>query len=381
MKLRGLMANADRRHALLLLGIVVAQFVILSLLRPDAYPTTRNLVSMSFQMSEVGILALAVGLTLLIGGIDLSIAATANLAGIVAAQTMTALAPSLGSTGAIGVGVGAALAVGVVTGTMNGFLVTRLGASPIVITLGTLTLYTGIGTVLTGGSTQFGIAGFQRLGAVTFAALPGMLWLFLALTGLLAAVTGYRRWGFRAYMVGSSDVVARYSRINVRRVQIMAYTASGVLSAGAGLLILARTNAASVTFGTTYLLLAILVAVLAGINPYGGSGRLLAVPLAMAAMQQVSTGMNMALGRHPGANFVKEFAWGVMLIAVLAIASLTRGVSFRDVLTGRSGTGPPEAGAAVEPASAAEVPNDEPTVPAGLVKSADEAAPPADPSG
>lgn len=106
----------------------------------------------------------------------------------------------------------------------------------------------------------------------------------------------------------------------VERVQIVIYLISGSLAALAGLVTLSRTDSISVGFGSSYLILAILVAVLAGVSPYGGTGRLLAVPLAMAIMQQVSTGLNMALAGSEGANFAKEFAWGVLLIGVLAVS-------------------------------------------------------------
>lgn len=65
---------------------------------------------------------------------------------------------------------------------------------------------------------------------------------------------------------------------------------------------------------------AILVAVLSGVDTYGGRGRIALVILAVAAMQQVQTGINMALGRWPGANFAAEFGWGVLLIAVLGLS-------------------------------------------------------------
>ena len=320
----------ERRYLLLLVGIVVAEFVVLSVLAPETYPTVRNVQSMALQLAPIGMLALAVGTALLIGGIDLSIVATANLSSIGAALTMTALADSAGL--AILAGVAVAVGVGGACGAVNGFLVSRLGASPIVITLGTLTLYTGIATGITRGSTSFGIPAYQRLGVATVAGLPLPFVVFLLLTGALAVLTGMRRWGFRAYVVGASETVARYSRLDVRRIQVVTYVIAGMLSAMAGLSTLATTNAASVSFGTSYLLLAILVAVLAGMDPYGGAGRLVGVPLAMMAMQQLSTGINMILAGSQGANFAKEFAWGVLLILVLALGRMSPARRLRALL-------------------------------------------------
>lgn len=322
----------EGRYLLLLVAIVAAEFIILSVLAPETYPTVRNLQSMALQLAPIGMLALAVGTALLVGGIDLSIVATANLASIGAAMTMTEVAGSSSPTVAILAGVGVAVGIGVVCGAFNGFLVSRLGASPIVITLGTLTLYTGLATGITSGSTAFGIPAYQDLGIATVLAMPLPFVVFLLLTGVLAVLTGMRRWGFRVYVVGASETVARYSRLDVPRIQVTTYAIAGVLSSMAGLSTLATTNAASVSFGTSYLLLAILVAVLAGMDPYGGSGRLLGVPLAMIAMQQLSTGINMVLAGSRGANFAKEFAWGLLLIAVLALGQTSPVQRVRELL-------------------------------------------------
>ncbi|MDD9204897.1 hypothetical protein PU560_00290, partial [Georgenia sp. 10Sc9-8] len=90
----------------------------------------------------------------------------------VAALTTNALEPSMGAMGASLVGVVACLAVGVVAGLINGTLVSRLRVHPIPITLGTLALFTGISTGITGGSTQFGTGSLRFLGAGTVLGVP-----------------------------------------------------------------------------------------------------------------------------------------------------------------------------------------------------------------
>lgn len=309
----------DRHHLMLLLVLLIAEFGVLSALSPDAYPTGRNLTSMAFQMSEIGLLALAVACAMLIGGIDLSIVAVANISGIIAAKVMTALTPEIGDL-AVLVAACAAIGAGLVAGAINGLLVSWLRVSPIVVTLGTMTLFTGVATGITGGSTVYATGGLATIGTTLIGGVPLVLLILVALTVVIAVATRTTRWGFTAYTVGASDKVSRYARLPVERIQVSAYLISGGLAATAGLVALSRTSSISVGFGSSYLLLAILVAVLAGISPYGGVGRLLAVPIAMAVMQQVSTGLNMALAGSGGANFTKEFAWGVLLIAVLAVS-------------------------------------------------------------
>lgn len=319
------MRGGERSHRYALIGFFILLFVVLSLLAPNTYPTVRNLMSMGFQMSDLGILALCIGLTFLIGGLDLSVVAVANMSAITAAFAMTQGQDALGSGGAMALGVVAALAVGVVAGLINGVLVSRLRVHPIVITLGTLTLFTGIATGITGGSTVFGTGVLNPVGRGVILGIPIPLLFFLALTVGLWVLTTKTRWGFRAYALGSSQPASRFARMPVERIEVTTYLLSGVLASSAGLIILARTNAANVSFGSSYLILAILIAVLAGIDPYGGRGNLLLVVVAVGAMQQLSTGVNMALGRWEGANFAREFAWGVLLILVLGWSQRSSG--------------------------------------------------------
>jgi simple sugar transport system permease protein len=316
-----------RQQLIALIAISVVLFAVLSILAPATYPTLRNLTSMGFQMSGLGILALAIGLTFLIGGLDLSVVAVSNMAAITAAVTMTRFEPALGTGGAVVLGVVAALAVGAVAGLINGTLVSRLRVHPIVITLGTLTLFTGIATGLTGGSTVFGIRALSLVGRGTVLGIPIPLLVFIGLAVGLSVLTTRTRWGFRAYALGASEEVSRFGRISVERIQVTTYFISGMLAATAGLLSFARTDAANVSFGSSQLILAILIAVLAGITPYGGRGRILLVVLAVAAMQQLSTGINLALGQWSGAVFAAEFAYGVLLIAVLGWGERSSGGS------------------------------------------------------
>ena len=309
----------SRASVIALVGLVVALFAILTVLAPTSYPTLRNIASMANQMAPIGLLAVCIALTFLIGGIDLSIVAVANASAIAAALTTNALADTLGDTGASLTGVLACLAVGLAAGLINGTLVSYLRVHPIPITLGTLALCTGISTGVTGGSTQFGTGNLSFLGSGTLAGVPVAFLVFLAIVALLSFLTLRTRFGFRMYAVGASTRVSRYARLDVERIQIRTYMLSGFIASVAGLVMYASTNAANVSFGSSFLIQAILVAVLSGVDPYGGRGRIALVVLAVAAMQQVQTGINMALGRWEGASFAAEFAWGVLLIAVLAL--------------------------------------------------------------
>lgn len=309
----------SKQYVVALAGLVVLLFAILSMLAPNTYPTVRNIVSMASQMAPLGLLALCVCLAFLIGGIDLSVVAVANAAAIAAAMATNALEPAIGAAGATLIGVVAALAVGLVAGLINGTLVSRLRVHPIPITLGTMALFTGVSTGVTGGATQFGTGSLSFLGSGTIARVPVSFLLFVLVVAIMAFVTTRTRFGFKMYAVGASDKVSRFARLDVERVQVRTYMLTGLIASVAGLVMFAGTNAANVSFGSSFLILAILIAVLSGVDPYGGKGRLVLVILAVAAMQQVQTGINMALGRWEGASFAADFGFGVLLVAVLGL--------------------------------------------------------------
>jgi len=318
-----LRGGANGNIVRLLLAVIII-FVAMSLLRPDAFLKVRNMQSMAFQASEIGVLAIAIMVTMLSGGIDLSIVSTANLSGIVAGLILGAMVTPDSAPGQVALGmavaIGAALLVGFACGAFNGLTVAVLGFPPILATLGTLLAYKGLGTAITKGTTIFGVAQSQFIGnGLIGKTVPVPLIILIVVALIMAVILGKTRFGLRLYMLGTNPTAARFSGINNRRVLWTSYVMSGVLAAIAGIIILGRTNAANVDFGGPYVLLSILIAVLGDVDPYGGSGSVWGVLLALVGVQFLSTGVNMLLFQSSGANFFKEFSWGALLLIVLLV--------------------------------------------------------------
>ncbi len=311
-------------HVIVLFVVAVLVAAGLGLARPDIFLSAQNLQSMLLQTSVIGLLSLAVALTLLTGGIDLSVNATANLGSIIAANLMAGmvasqfgLPPELVAVVGLAIGLG----VGVLCGLFNGVLIAVLGYSPILATLGTMTLFVGIGTVITGGSTLFGIEAFAAVGRGTLLGLPVPALIFVLAAIALAFMLHGRRFGFNVYLYGANPVAARYSGINTRRLLLAVYALSGALAGLAGMINLGVTNSANVDFGSSYVLMAILVAVLGGISPLGGAGKIVGVIFSVVILQLLSTGLNLVF-QSSGSNFLKDFAWGATLILVLAVGAV-----------------------------------------------------------
>ena len=144
---------------------------------------------------------------------------------------------------------------------------------------------------------------------LVFAALCVILWWLLSRTAF----------GIKVRMYGANPLAARYAAMDTGAVLVKVYALCGVLSAIAGLIVMSRANSAKADYGSSYLLLAVLIAVLGGVNPYGGHGRVIGVVLAVLSMQFLSSGLNML----QVSNFARELIWGVLLITVMLLNSLT----------------------------------------------------------
>ncbi len=306
-----------------LLAGTILIFVLMSVLNPEKFLTFRNFVSMSYQFPELGIFSLAIMISLITGGIDLSVISIANLSGILAAFLLTAVTASNASLW-IGTSVLIIIATSALCGILNGILIAYLGITPILATLGTMQLYMGISFVMTKGTAVAGYPEpFLFIGNGTIASVPIPLVLFLSFILILHIVYTRTRFGVQLFMTGTNPTAAWFSGIDTRTLIVKTYTLSGMLSGIAGLIMIARTNSAKADYGSSYLLQAVLVAILAGVNPRGGYGNVWGVVLAVVALQLLSSGLNMLMFheffRGFINNFTKEFTWGILLLLVMVI--------------------------------------------------------------
>jgi simple sugar transport system permease protein len=309
-------------QTLLLLGVFLVLAIFFSVTE-SRFLTTRSVTSMAFQLPELGILSLAMMITILVGGINLSVNATSNLAAVLAGFFLVKFVPPEATPGQtalyIVVAIAIALLVGLVTGVVNGFLMGRIGVDPILGTLATLTLYTGISTGLTGGAT---VTGFPEqvsvIGNETLLGIPIPFVIFVLLTVFSYFLLYRTPFGFKTRMLGSNPRASKFSGINNQSITMRIYVVSGIFSAITGILIMSRTMSAAYEYGTTtYVLLTILIAVLAGVTP--GFGNVINVFIAVIILQILSTGFHMVLLGIRGSSFFKDFSWGVLLILIFVI--------------------------------------------------------------
>ena len=300
--------------------ITVAVFCLMAALSPERFLSSGNLVSMAFQFPEFAILALAMTLTMMTGGIDLSVVGVANLSAVVAATLLASFAPVGAGLAAslpwLALAYAVALAVGAACGALNGLLVARLALPPILATLGSGLVFTGFAVAMTGGSAVMGLPdAVAWLGNGRLLGVPVPLIAFALLAVLLHVLLTRTSFGLKATMYGANPLAALYAAIDTGKLLLRVYVVSGAFAAVAGLVIMSRANSAKADYGSSYLLLAVLIAVLGGVDPYGGRGRVIGVVLAVLSMQFLSSGLNM-LGTS---NFARELIWGALLIFVMLV--------------------------------------------------------------
>ena len=302
-------------------GMALLIFVVMAALRPSLFLSPSNFTSMGFQFPEFAILTLAMMISMLTGGIDLSIIGNMNLSAILAGIVLSRMTAEAGSPVALPIALAVliALSVGTVAGLINGLLVARIGIPPILATIGTSQIYLGLAIVVTGGASVHGFpTAFSFIGNGTLFGLPFPVLLFAVLAVAVAVVLGKTAFGAKVYLLGTNPQAARFAGLRSSRLLIGSYCMAGFLSGAAGVLIMSRTNSIRADFGASYLLLTILVAVLGGINPYGGFGKVAGVILAVLALQFLSSGFNMLRF----SNFAREFIWGALLLFVMVLGTV-----------------------------------------------------------
>ncbi len=254
-----------KREILVLIATVIL-CVIFTVMNPQ-FMTWRNFLTIFQQMVLNGLLAVGIMFPILTGGIDLSIGCTFAIVGIaVASACVNGINPFI----AILIG----LAVGALLGCFNGFLVANLKLQPFIATLGTMSLYRGIAYVVTGGVPVTNVPDSFR--NIFNGQLPGGIRYYVivmvAVFVIVHLVLSKTKTGDYIYAVGGNEEAAKLSGVNTKKTKYIAYIASGVCTAVAGLVMLASLGSAEATAGSGYETNAIAAAAIGGTSMAGGRG-------------------------------------------------------------------------------------------------------------
>ncbi|MBT2648499.1 ABC transporter permease [Bacillus sp. ISL-34] len=292
------------------LGVITAGLFVLMSFSIPGFFSSNNLTNMMFQLPEFGLIALAMMVVIVTGGIDLSITYTAALSGVTIALMASSGYPMLG---AILIGV----LVGLSCGLINGVLISKIGVSPILVTLGTMVLFEGVILSITKGNSISGFSeGYSLIGNGYYMGIvPLSIIIFVLFAILTAILLSKTKWGRSVYMVGSNPIATLFSGVNNSTVLMRVYLYAALLATIASIIMTSRYNTAKVDLGSSYLLQSVAAAVLGGTEIQGGYGKVIGTVYAVVIFQMLSSGLNlMGVPRS-----IVTVMMGVILITVLVI--------------------------------------------------------------
>ncbi len=317
-KLAGLTAVlTGRRRGGQLTGVVGAFLLIFiaSIFISPNFLTGYNITIMARDLAFIGIVAIAQGMLLLLGDIDVSIGAIAGLCGVIAAALMVnaGVHPVLSML--------AGIAAGAVLGFVNGFLITTFNLNSLVLTIGTQTAFTGVNLLVTRGNTIVGLPeNFSALGAGTVFEVPIPVFFLVGVFVIGMFLTTKTVYGRQLYAIGNSREAARIVGINEKRVRILTYAIAGTFSGLAGILMAFRLLSAQTAIGATWVLPSIAAPVIGGIATTGGIGSLAGALLGGAIMGVI--GNIIVLG---GVDvYWQQVFNGLIVVLAITLDSLSR---------------------------------------------------------
>ena len=301
-----ILAQLIRRAMLIVMLLVIAFFSYRSL----RFSSPENLQNILIAAAPFALIALGQTLVILTGGIDLSVGSVIAVAG------MTSAAVAKANPGQVWLTVLSAMAVGLLAGTVNGILVSRVDVPPFIATLGMLTAGSGIAYVIGGGApinglpAEFGsIANTKVLGLQ----IPVIVMIVgIVLLGIVMRRTAY---GMRVYAVGGNRVAAEIAGVNARRTLFSVYAVSGLLAGLSGVMLASRVISGPPNLGQGYELDAIAAVVIGGASLMGGRGTVWGTALGLLLIQTLNNGLDLLLVPAYWQDVIK----GVLIVAAVAV--------------------------------------------------------------
>jgi rhamnose transport system permease protein len=302
------------------LVVVLIGVLIFGNTKSATFLTSTTLFYGGINVGYIAIMALPLTLIVMTGEIDLSVASMLGLSGALFGDLWHhgwSLAPA----------VAAALAVGLVGGALNGFLVAKAGLPSIVVTIGTLTLFRGIAEILLGSLTiptasdkPFPL-GFTKLGVLP---VPGTKLsyttvIFIGMALIAGIVLHATPLGRSIIATGLQPEAARFAGLRVARIKFWLFVTSGVVCAFAGILLTAQNASVSYNAGLGLELNVVAIVLFGGVSIFGGRGTIPGVVLSViivGALQMALTQMNV----DPN---VQNIVIGVLLMISVVVPNLT----------------------------------------------------------
>jgi ribose/xylose/arabinose/galactoside ABC-type transport system permease subunit len=298
-----------------LLAAVVILFVVLSVLRPDTFFTTNNIIGIAQRISLLTIIAVGMTFVFIAGEIDLSVG---SMYGLLAIGLSTALVthdwnPALALV--------AVIVAGAALGFVNGFITTQFGIPSFIVTLGMLAIMRGV--VLTWVKVPpFGREGgwFDKIFGARWHSVPAQVFWMIAVVIAASWVLSRTRFGYHVYATGGNQQAAANAGINTKRVKIACFMILGALTGFAAAIIFGWLHGVSRVHGQGYELDVIAAVVVGGTALTGGAGSVFGTFLGACLIGLIGNGLILL-----GANSeTEQIAKGIVIIAAVMLDTVIR---------------------------------------------------------
>lgn len=307
-----------KTETLILLGSLAVTVIIFGVLSDGKLFSKGTIQTFGFQLPEFALLTLGMMITIITGGINLSIVSTSALSAILAA-TILQQADESNAISMIILAIAVCLLSAMIMGSINGALISLFNVPPMVITLGTATMFEGISLNITKGGAISGYPDeFFVIGTGKLLGIPVPLIILAVVIVIFYLALQKTGWGERIYIVGSNSKVSSYSGIDNKKVLFSVYIISGLFSGLAAIIMTSRYNSAKVDFGASYLLQTVTASVLGGTSITGGFGKVSGVVIGVIIIQIITTGFSL-LGIN---SLYTNIIIGIVLIAVVTASTL-----------------------------------------------------------
>ncbi len=307
-------------YTFMLLGLMAVVLLFFTILKGGMLWKGDVWLGMAMQFPEYGVITLGLMFCFICGKMDMSFIALGDFATIMAVRYMSARADVPSQGGVILVGILIALCIAAVGGLINGLLVSRLDIPPVMATISMQLVWTGLSVALTSGNSVKGLpALYTEIGhTYLFGFLPVPLAIFIVVFVVAWFLLTHTVYGEKLYMVGTNIKAAQFSAINTKRMVVGTYVLCDVICCIGCLIMISTMAGAKADYGTSYVMRCILILVLAGVLPDGGTGKIGNVLIAIVTIQIIATGVNM----FPNLNtYYASLIWGALLLVVLIMST------------------------------------------------------------
>ncbi|MBN9508102.1 MAG: ABC transporter permease [Alphaproteobacteria bacterium] len=290
---------------------LVAICVLMSIVYPNAFGTSENFYNITRNFSFIGIMALGMTAVMITGGIDISVGSVMGVVGIVVGLLMQA-----GYHWIIAVIGG--LLTGVICGLFNGILITYLGLSPFVVTLGLLSIARSAAVVLSRNKMIYNFGPhaneFFNIFGGELGGVANSVWLLLVMAAGLSFTLHFTAWGRHLFAIGGNEQAARLTGVPVNRVKLQAYIFCSLTAAVASIMILGWQGSAINALGIGYELRVIASTVIGGANLAGGEGGAYGSIVGAALIEVIRNSLLMA---GVDSNWQGIFVGAFIILAIL----------------------------------------------------------------